>query len=151
MKLNQLSQNKTVKLKLRQLSQNKTVKLKLPQLSQNKSEKLKQNQLSPFPQSSFPSCFHRILGIDFTYHPNLYLTHSSWIDDILPTIQILRISFRLQYVCLLSHRDIAQSCPLQGIISCLVYIAPAWYISIHTLSSSSVGDNISCFRSLLYF
>ena len=56
-KLNQLSQNKTVKLKLRQLSQNKTVKLKLPQLSQNKREKLKQNQLSPFPQSSFPSCF----------------------------------------------------------------------------------------------
>ena len=32
-----------------------------------------------------------------------------------------------------------------------IYIAPAWKISIHTLSSSSVGDNISCFRSLLYF
>ena len=57
--------NKSVKLN--QLSQNKTVKLKLPQLSQNKTVKLKQNQLSPFPRSSFPSYFYSILGIDFTY------------------------------------------------------------------------------------
>ena len=112
---------------------------------------LKENQLSHFPQSSFPSYFHSILGIDFTYHPNLYLNHSSWINSILPTIKLLIISFRLQYVCLLSHRDIDQSFPLQIIISRLVSISPDWHISIHILSSSSVGDNISCFRSLLYF
>ena len=75
LKLPQYSQIKTVKLKLPQHSQNKTVKLKLLQHSQNKTVKLKQNQLSSFPRSSFPSCFHSILGIDFTYHPNLYLTH----------------------------------------------------------------------------
>ena len=49
-----------------------------------------------------------------------------------------------------SHQDIAQSCPLQGILSRLVFIAPTWHISIHPLSSSSVGGHISCFRSLLY-
>ena len=87
-KLNHLSQNKTMKFKLPHISQNKTVKLnlpkhsqnkieklKLPQLSQNNTVKLKQNQLSSLPRSSFPSCFHSILGIYFTYHPNLYLPH----------------------------------------------------------------------------
>ena len=73
-------QNKTVKLN--QLSQNKTVKLKLPQLSQNKTVKLKQNQLSPFPRSSFPSCFHSILG-------NLLIipcNNFSILDHLLPSI-----------------------------------------------------------------
>ena len=72
-------------------------------------------------------------------------------NAILSTIQILITSFGSQYKCLLSHRDITKSCLLQGIRSRLVSIAPVWKISIHTLSSSSVGDNISYFRSLLYF
>ena len=34
--------------------------------------------------------------------------------------------------------------------STLTAIDPTWNLSIHTLSSSSIGNSISCFRSLLY-
>ena len=90
------------------------------------------------------------MGIDFTYHPQLYITHSSWIDGILPIITLLIRSFRLQYIFLISYRDVTNLCPLACLCLILTATDTAWNVSIHTLSYSSAGDSISCFRSLLY-
>ena len=83
-----------------------------------------------------PESIHCSFFLDRCYSPGYSITYHV---------------FRLQYICLLSHRDITESCHLQDISSRLISIAPAWKTSIHTLYFSSVGDNISCFRSLSYF
>ena len=90
------------------------------------------------------------MGVYFTCHPQLYVTLSSWIRVILPIITLLIRYFRLQYICLISYRDITKPCLLACFYSLLTAIDPAWHLSIHILFSSSVGDSISCFCSLLY-
>ena len=85
-----------------------------------------------------PESIHCSFFLDRCYSPGYSITYHV---------------FRLQYIyiCPLSHRDITESCHLQDISSRLTSITPAWKISIHTLSFSSVGDNITCFLSLSYF
>ena len=100
---------------------------------------------------SFSSIFRSVTWIDFTYHPLLFDSHTLWLDSILPLVQLLVKSFCLQYVCLFSHRDIAKPCPLHLFHSWIQDLCPTWFFSIHSLSSSSVGANVSCFRSLIYF
>ena len=43
----------------------------------------------PFPITTLSYNFHSIIYLDFTYHPNLYHSHSTWIQSILPTILLL--------------------------------------------------------------
>ena len=52
---------------------------------------------------------------------------------------------------LISYRDVTK--PYLLAYFCLIFnaIDPAWNLSIYTLPFSSAGDNIGCFRSLLYF
>ena len=97
-----------------------------------------------------PSFYHSITGIDFTFHPQLYVNHTLWINHILPRIILIVTSFRLKYVYLFSHRDVTRSCPLDKFHSQIQRVYPTWFLSIHTLSSSSVSTYISCFRSHLY-
>ena len=51
--------------------------------------------LSPFPRTPLPCNFHCISGIDFTYHPGLYINHNKWMEAILPIIWLLVSSFHL--------------------------------------------------------
>ena len=105
---------------------------------------------TPFPNVSFPSSYRSVTGINVTYHPSLFDLRILWIDDILPLIQILLNSFCLTYVSLFCHRDVIKPCPLHQFHSRIQDLCQTWFLSIHTLSSSSVCANVSCFRSLLY-
>ena len=84
------------------------------------------------------------------FHPTLVDSYILWIDSTLHLIQIIIHSFRLQYVCLFSHRNVTQPYPLHRFRFRTQDIYPTWFLSIHTLSPSTVGTNVSCFHSLLY-
>ena len=105
----------------------------------------------PFPIVSFPSSFCSVTEIDFTYHISLFASQTLWLDSILPLVQIIVKSFCLQYVCLFSRRYIAKPHPLHPFHSRIQDLCPTWFFSIHTLSSSSIGANVSWFHSLFYF
>ena len=147
LKLKQLKQLKQLKLKLKTALSEVKLKTTLPEQKHTQKQKLKTTlpkmkqkqkqhdtvpfnfpnyqQLISFPRSSFPSCFHSIMGNNFIYHPNLYITHSSWVDAILPIIKLLITSFRVQYICFLPNRLIIKLYPLQCVPSQLTSIAPA--------------------------
>ena len=107
-------------------------------------------QLIPFLSLFLPFCFHSITGKYFTYHPQLYRTRAPWINDILLIIKLLVSSFRLTYIYIISHCDMNKYWQLRCFTSQLKVVSPSWCLSIHSLSSNLVGDNVSCFRSFLY-
>ena len=51
---------------------------------------------------------------------------------------------------LFSYRNITKPCPLKWFISQLQVVSPSWRLSIHSLSSSLLRDDVSFFRSFLY-
>ena len=54
------------------------------------------SSLLPFPITTLSYNLHCISGIEFTYHPNLYYFHITWIEFILPIIQLLVSFFHLK-------------------------------------------------------
>ena len=55
-------------------------------------------KLHPFSNDYLSSCFQSIAGIDFIFNPQLYSTHTQWINNIIPLITLLVNSFRLNYI-----------------------------------------------------
>ena len=52
------------------------------------------------------------MGIDFKYHLQLYVTHSSWINVILPIIILI----------IRSYRDVTKPCPLACFVQHLLQL-----------------------------
>ena len=55
---------------------------------------------------------NNIAGMNFTYHPQLYHNHASWINDIFPIVKLLVSSFPLKFIYLFSHLYITNPCQL---------------------------------------
>ena len=51
--------------------------------------------LSPFPRTPLPRNFHCITGIDFTYHPDLYINHNKRMEA---NLQLFGYWF-LHFIC----------------------------------------------------
>ena len=106
--------------------------------------------LLPFLNTSLIFHFHWIIGIDFTYHPLLYHNHSVWIKFILPILQLLIFYFYFKYIFLFSHHDPDNPYSFAVLIPFVQSAIPLLHISTHLILPHNLGDNISCFRSLLY-
>ena len=107
-------------------------------------------QFNSFLNGVFPSYFHITIDINFTFHPQLYVDHTLWINDILPifTHYLYFIPFEI-YLCFL-YRVITRQFPLVTFHSQIQGDYLTWLLYIYTLSFSSVGSSISCFRSPFY-
>ena len=108
------------------------------------------SSLPPFPTTKLSYNFHYITCIDFTYHPNLYHNHVTWIEYILPILQLLVSPFYLKYIFLLSHRDPNNPCPLESLVFLIQPVIISCNISTNSILSHNLRDNFSCSRSFLY-
>ena len=73
------------------------------------------SSLLPFSITVLSFNFHCITCIFFTYHPTLYHSYVTWIEYILPILQLLISSFYLKYKVLVSHRDPNGLCPIESL------------------------------------
>ena len=109
-------------------------------------------QFIRFPCTTFPSCFHSVKGIYITFHLQLYVTHSSWINDFLPIIKFLVLSFRLRDIYLFPQCDITNSYPLVWFSSQALFPK----LSIYDLLFSSlvlisiIFDPFSTYFNIIY-
>ena len=80
-------------------------------------------QLIPFLRASFSFYFHSLTYIDFPYRSQIYYNHASWVNDILPTINLLVSYFRLKQIFLSSHRYISNPCLIKCFTSQLQVVS----------------------------
>ena len=100
---------------------------------------------------SFPfSSIRTTNGIDFTFHSHLHFDLQRWISSLLPLFRLLISSFQLDYFLLFSRHNFPSCIDLQPSLTTLQLSFPTWDISTHSLSSSSFGSKLSCYRSLIH-
>ena len=80
----------------------------------------------------------------------MYFDLQRWIGSLLPLLQLLISSFQLDCFLLFSRHDFPSCIDLQPSLTILQLSFPTWHISTHTLSSSSFGNKLSCYRSLIH-
>ena len=100
---------------------------------------------------SFPSASIRnVNGIDFTFHSHLYFDAQHWITSLLLLLRQLVSSFRLERFLLFSRHNPSSCLSLKPYFTIPQASFPTWQISTHSVSSSSFGSKLPCYRSLIH-
>ena len=88
--------------------------------------------------------------IDFTCHSHLYFNIQHWIISLILLFKLLVSSFQLECVCTFNRYDSPSYIGLRSSVTMLKVSFPSFRISNHSLSSSSIDNNLSCYRSLMH-
>ena len=73
-----------------------------------------------------------------------------WIISLISLLRLLISSFRLECFCLFSRWDSPTCLSLRSFLAMLNRSFPSWHVSAHSLLSSTIGNNLSCYRSLIH-
>ena len=100
---------------------------------------------------SFPlTSIHHVIGIDFTYHYHLHFRMHQWIISLILLLKLLISSFRLECFCPFSRCDFSTCLGLRRFLAMLNKYFPSWHVFAYNLSSSTIGNKRSCYRSLIH-
>ena len=103
------------------------------------------------PSSSLPNQFCCIAGVDFIYHYPLYATFVSWVNLILPLLQLLVTFSHLKRTFLFCRQDLSAPSPFDSFTVLVHVVCQAWHMSQHISVSNKLWEYINYYRSCLYF